>query len=282
MKSRDGAGHPETVYVKLGGSLITDKTRPMTARPHVLHRLAGEIWAALADRPQIKLLLGHGSGSFGHVVGQKYNVRAGVKDARGWEGYARTAAAAARLNRIVTDIFLEEQVMVVSLPPSASAWCYDGALVHLETRPVRRLLEVGVVPLVFGDVALDAVRGGTIVSTEEVFAFLALQPPPLRPDRILLVGEVAGVYSADPHKVADAELIPLLTVEDIEGLVGLTGSHAVDVTGGMATKVRSMTTLLQHLPHLHIQIFSGLEEGNLYRALVEPGASLGTRIVAGA
>ena len=40
----------ELVFVKLGGSVITDKTQPETARPEVIARLAGEIAAALAAR----------------------------------------------------------------------------------------------------------------------------------------------------------------------------------------------------------------------------------------
>ena len=59
---------PELIFLKLGGSLLTDKTRPQALRPDVLGRLAGEIAAALAARPALWLLIGHGSGSFGHVA----------------------------------------------------------------------------------------------------------------------------------------------------------------------------------------------------------------------
>ena len=51
--------------LKLGGSLITDKNQNATLRPDVLARLASEIYAALEQKPQ-PLLIGHGSGSFGH------------------------------------------------------------------------------------------------------------------------------------------------------------------------------------------------------------------------
>ncbi len=269
-----------TVYVKLGGSLITDKTRAETARPDLIRRLAQEMRQALDERPDLRLLLGHGSGSFGHVVGRAYGLRAGIRDARGWEGYAATAAAAARLNRIVTDLCLQEGLPVVSLPPSASAWCEDGGLVALDTRPHRILLEHGLVPLVFGDVALDAVRGGTIVSTEEVFAFLAHCPPPLRPDRIILVGRVEGVFTADPHLDPTARLIPELRADEVENIVGLGESHGVDVTGGMAAKVSSMAALVRQIPGLTVHIIGGEGPGTLRRVLVDPTASCGTRIIA--
>ena len=56
------------VLVKLGGSLITRKDRPDTARREVIARLAAEIaeaWPRVAG----SLVLGHGSGSFGQTNG---------------------------------------------------------------------------------------------------------------------------------------------------------------------------------------------------------------------
>jgi len=52
------------IFLKLGGSLITNKDLPNTARQLVLNRIAGEISNALQHNKQIKLLIGHGSGSF--------------------------------------------------------------------------------------------------------------------------------------------------------------------------------------------------------------------------
>jgi isopentenyl phosphate kinase len=56
----------ELVFLKLGGSLITDKDTPRSPRRDVLARLAAEILYAHRQRPQMQLVIGHGSGSFGH------------------------------------------------------------------------------------------------------------------------------------------------------------------------------------------------------------------------
>src|SRR5512137_281262 len=119
---------PITIFLKLGGSLITDKTRIEHARRPIIRRLAREIKAAREACPNLQLVLGHGSGSFGHVAAKKHGTHDGVKDQAGWLGYAEVAAAAARLNQIVADLFVAEGVPVVSLPPSASARCDDGRL----------------------------------------------------------------------------------------------------------------------------------------------------------
>ena len=92
----------ELVFVKLGGSVITDKLRPSTAQPDVIRQLAGELKAALVASPDLRVLLGHGSGSFGHIPAQEHRVRQGIPPGADWWGYAETGAIAARLNRIVT------------------------------------------------------------------------------------------------------------------------------------------------------------------------------------
>jgi isopentenyl phosphate kinase len=268
----------ELVFLKLGGSLITDKTREATPRLDVLARLAGEIAQVRAARPDLRLLVGHGSGSFGHVVGRRYGTRDGVRDPLGWRGFAETAAAAARLNRLVTDALLAAGIPAWSLQPSASARCHDGELQELDERPIVEALARGLVPLVYGDVALDDVRGGTIISTEEIFAWLALR---LRPARIILLGVVDGVYSSDPLRDPAAERRPRLTPAEAARWGGaLGGSHGVDVTGGMLAKVQIMAGLVMALPGLRVQLASGEVAGRLTQLLTDPTCDVGTVLAA--
>ncbi|MEN6479274.1 MAG: isopentenyl phosphate kinase [Anaerolineales bacterium] len=266
----------ELVLVKLGGSLITDKLRPETARLDTIQRLAKEIAQALAQRPTLSLVLGHGSGSFGHIQAQRYHVHeGGLTD---WMGYAQTGAAAQRLNRIVTDALLEAGVPAVSLQPSASALCRQGELLALSIEPVQHLLAHGAVPLLYGDVAIDAVQGSTIVSTEQVLAYIARN---LGPTRFVEVGEVEGVYTTDPHHDPNARLLPRITPSQHAALAaGLQDSHAVDVTGGMRSKVATLLALIQTMPGLTARIISGETPGALATALLDPQAELGTLLCA--
>jgi len=271
-------GAAERVFLKLGGSLITDKRRPLVARPEVLVRLGREIRAALEARPDLRLLVGHGSGSFGHVVGHRHRTREGVRGPEGWRGYAETARVAAQLNRLVCDALWEAGVPALSIQPSASALCRDGKLVHLESGPIEEALGQGLVPLVYGDVARDEVRGGTIISTEEIFAYLSV---PLRPTRILLAGQVEGVFTADPQKDPSARLLRRLTPEGVRKMeAGLGGSHGVDVTGGMWSKVLEMARLVEAAPALRVQVFSGEVPGNVQQVLCERESGLGTVLAA--
>lgn len=260
----------ERVFLKLGGSLITDKSSPYTPRPEVIRRLAEEVRKALEARPDLELVIGHGSGSFGHTAAAPYGTRQGVRTPREWRGYAEVAAAAARLNRIVTDLFLGAGVPVLSLQPSASARCRDGELVHLETAPILTALAQGLVPLIYGDVALDEIRGGTIISTEDLFVYLT---PILSPQRILLATRVAGVLDAE------GRVIPTIAPANLPALrPSLRGARDVDVTGGMADKVERMAALVERHPGLTVQIFSGEVPGMVSSALMNAGTPSGTRI----
>ncbi|MFZ0544278.1 MAG: isopentenyl phosphate kinase [Candidatus Promineifilaceae bacterium] len=260
----------DILFLKLGGSLLTDKTGVEAVRGDVLTRLAGEIAAARQANPDLKLLLGHGSGSFGHVAARKYGTRHGVKTAEGWRGFAEVSASAARLNKLVREALLDAGVPVLSLQPSASAVCVNGQIKSLAVSPVEAALSAGLVPLVYGDVAFDTEMGGTIISTEEILSYLAEL---IRPSWLLLAGETAGVL--DNH----GRVIPEITrqnSEDIQAALG--GSRGTDVTGGMASKVNNMITLAEQFPGLYIRIFSGMVEGELTRAILNPAQASGTRL----
>ena len=266
----------ELVFVKLGGSVITDKTRAAKALPERIGRLAGEIRAAQDARPDLAMVLGHGSGSFGHTVGQKYGIHRGIDRGQSWWGYAETAAAAARLNRIVTDILLTAGVPVVSIQPSATARCCKGELKELTLYPIRQALEHALVPLLYGDVALDDSQGCTIVSTEQVLAYLAQH---LRPARIVMVGRVDGVYDRDPLRDAEARPLRRITPDSFPQVRSqLGGSHATDVTGGMLTKVSEMVSLVAQGCTERVHLISGLRKGALTRVLLDAQHSQGTMI----
>lgn len=262
----------EVVFLKLGGSLITDKRRVETPRPAVIERVAKEIAAALTDHPDLQLVLGHGSGSYGHFSAERYGIQQG--NPQDWRGYAETAAAAQRLNRMVTDALLAAGVPAVSMQPSASARCHDGELVQLAVDPIAGLLDRHLVPLVYGDVALDDVKGCTIISTEQVFVHLARQ---LRPQRIIMAGEVAGVYSGDPQRDSIVRMLPEITSRNYaEVSKMLAASYGVDVTGGMASKVRDLFALVQEQPTLTVHIVTGRRGHLIERVLADPSLREGT------
>ena len=262
------------VFLKLGGSLITDKSTPRSPRREVVARLANEIRDALAETNDLRLVLGHGSGSFGHVPAKKYGTRQGVDAPNEWQGFTEVWYEAATLNRIVIENLHAVGLPAISFPPSAGVLANDGQVESWEIQGLIASLNAGLLPVVYGDVAFDQVRGGTILSTEDVFVHLAKK---LHPSRILLAGIDDGVWADFPDC---SQLISEITPEKWAHILPSLGdSLATDVTGGMASKVREMLNLVEEIPGLEVFIFSGNQPGNVGAVL--RGGSSGSRLFAG-
>lgn len=259
------------VFLKLGGSLITDKTQPHTPRLDVLTRLAIEISDTIRKYPDLRLILGNGAGSFGHVPAQKYNTRQGVRTPAEWEGFAEVWREAATLNNLVTDALHEAALPAIAIHPSSVVTAHDGLVVSWDLLPLRTSLEVGLLPVIHGDVVFDTVRGATILSTEDLFEHLARQ---LFPRRILLAGLEEGVWIDYSTRT---NFIPEITPSNVfEATTGLGESDATDVTGGMASKVAQSLSLVESIPGLEVLIFSGMIPGNVQAAL--SGKRVGTML----
>lgn len=258
-------------FVKLGGSLITEKDKPHTPRPQVIARLAAEIASIRQTQPDLKILLGHGSGSFGHVPARKYATRQGVNSAEGWQGFVEVWREASQLNRLVMDALAQAGLPAIAFPPSASVWTGGGHVRNWNLQPLQAALQVGLLPVVFGDVVFDDQRGGAILSTEDLFMHLAHH---LKPARLLLAGIEPGVWADYP---ACTRYLPEITPDSFKEVrQSLGGSAAVDVTGGMLSKVKQSLDLVTALPGLEVLVFTGEKAGNLAGAL--KGHRLGTRI----
>lgn len=261
-------------FLKLGGSLITDKSVAHTVRRPILTQIASEIAAYHRDNPEQRLILGHGSGSFGHIPAKKHRTKDGVSSAEAWRGFAEVHSEASALNRIVLDTLRDAGLPVLSFSALDSFRCENGTIVAGPADSVRTVLDNGLIPLVFGDTVLDTVRGGTICSTEDLFQYLigALGEEAT----LLLAGIEDGVYADFPERTR------LLTEirepkNSQNGLQFIQESIYTDVTGGMKSKIAAVFELLACGNVSEARIFSGARPGNVGAAL--RGDPIGTRIL---
>ncbi len=262
------------VLVKLGGSLITDKTGEAAVRQEVLDRLAGEI-AALARAGEPALLVGHGSGSFGHPAAERHRLDRPVNEAVRLAGIAATQDAAARLHRRVVSALLSAGARVFGWAPSTALVARDGRPESLAAESLVHALALGLLPVVYGDVVVDRERGASICSTEQVFLALCgpLATVGWRIERAVWLGETEGIWDAT------GRVVPCLDrarAAQLAGVVG--GAHGKDVTGGMAHRLETALDLADR--GIESWIVDGREPGRLgIAARGEPGP--GTVIRAG-
>jgi isopentenyl phosphate kinase len=159
----------------------------------------------------------------------------------------------------------------MTFSPAASVWSDSGRVEKWDLSRIQYALEQGIVPVVHGDVIFDRSKGGTILSTEELFEHLARE---MRPRRILLAGLEEAVWADFPARRHRVEVLTRESFGAIQSGVGK--ASGADVTGGMESKVNQMLELVDEIPGLSALIFSGEESGNLEKAL--KGESPGTLI----
>jgi len=256
------------VVVKLGGSVITEKSRAFSVRRGTLARIARELSGSREG-----LVVVHGGGSFGHPVAKRYGLAEGFRDRRQLRGLAETHMAMVRLNSEVVRAMISSGIPAVSVQPSACMTTRDGRIARAELSPLRRMLSLGLVPVLFGDVVPDERRGFSILSGDQIVAFLAVR---LRARRVVVGADVDGVFTADPRRNRDAELLRRVTPADLQRM--RFSSPEVDVTGGMAAKLRELFYPASR--GIHAEIVNATRPGVLARA-IRGESNLGTVVSPG-
>lgn len=251
------------IFLKLGGSVITNKDQTNTPDLQRIDDIAHAIKQAMDQDPSLNLLIGHGSGSFGHHAAKKYGTRNGITSQEGWRGFAEVSLRARELNQIVMERLNYNGINALSISPFSGVHSENSRITTWDTSIISDCLNHGLVPVIYGDVIMDHRLGGTILSTEELFAFLALQ---LQPQNILLAGFEEGIWKDFPQ---NTQLVREFQPTDFSRLqTEIKGSGSPDVTGGMLSKVQTMISIMKKLPTLEVQIFSGQNAGNIYDVLL--------------
>ena len=136
---------------------------------------------------------------------------------------------------------------------------------------LERLLEMGVLPIINENdtVATAEIKVG---DNDTLGAIVACS---VRADVLVLLSDIRGLYTADPHKNPDAQLIDRVDhiSPEIKALAGSTGSALG--TGGMATKLQAAEMVMAQGCDM---VISHGEHPELLYDLVE-GKPVGTRFV---
>ena len=216
-----------TAVLKLGGSVVTDKSSPETIDEENLARAADAV-AGFDD----DLVLVHGGGSFGHHHASEHGITrtAGSHDV---EGALAVHDAMAELNDAILDALRERGVSALPVHPLSAATRDDSGGLSLATDAVETMLDEGFVPVVQADVVAHAGRGVTVVSGDELVVVLGAA---LDADRVGVCSGVPGVFDTEGAVIDHIE-----SFEAVKAALG--GSDATDVTGGMSAKVEALLDL---------------------------------------
>jgi isopentenyl phosphate kinase len=238
------------ILIKLGGSVITDKSKPFTARTDVISKLAKEIKKDFLGKNS-DLIIGHGGGSFPHVSAARYQTQKGIINRDSIWGFCETADAAIQINRIIIKEFLALKVPVASFAPLSFIYKPKTIFEH-----IKKALGIGIVPVVYGDVIMNPKQGFEIYSGEKTLDLLANKLSKF-------YKKIKIVYFTDTNGVYDdkGKTISLITPENFRQIKKfIKGSGNTDVTGGMIHKVKESLSLVRKLD-AEVTITNGLSRG---------------------
>jgi len=247
------------VLLKLGGSAITTKEKHFTPDVEAIMRLVEEIKHADVS----PLILVHGGGSFGHPVAKQYLINEGYTDSSQIIGFSKTHQAMTVLNNLVVDSLINQGIPAIAVPASSCIITKSGRIESFEKGPLIKMLELGFLPVLYGDAVLDSDIDFTILSGDQLVSSLAMS---LNAERIIIGVDVDGLYTADPKTDLSARFIQHITLTELKRLQHRVGEGKVtDVTGGMPRKIQELIPAVEQ--GVPVIIVNATKPNNIYKAL---------------
>ena len=247
------------MLLKLGGSALTIKEKPFTPDKRTITRLAEEIKHADIG----PLILVHGGGSFGHPVARRYRIDEGYKESSQIMGFSKTHQAMTVLNNLVVDSLINQAIPAIAVPASSCIITKSGRIESFEKGPLIKMLEMGFLPVLYGDAVLDSDIDFTILSGDQLVSSLAMS---LSAERIIIGVDVDGLYTADPKTDPSARRIQHLTLTELKRLQHkVREAKVTDVTGGMPRKMRELIPAIER--GIPVIIINATKPNNIYKAL---------------
>jgi isopentenyl phosphate kinase len=211
------------ILIKLGGSIITNKERPLSARTNTIDKIAKQL-----KKIQEPFIVVHGGGSFGHYWSVKYDMH--TKPARyDLRGVSIVKNSMIELNKIVLDCFVKNKLAPYCLPPTDFM---DGDKpIPSKVKEIKKIAESGLIPVTYGDALWYGGKKSYILSGDRIMSILAKS---LRPRLAVFVLNVDGLYSdLKTKRLIHNMKNDQVSIQEI----------SMDVTGGMKRKVQEATRI---------------------------------------
>lgn len=218
------------ILIKLGGSVITDKTHYRTFNSEVVGRLCREIKESGKE-----VVIVHGAGSFGHVLAKEHRINSGFKNESQIPAVAQICYDVRELDSMVVSELITAGIPSISIPTGSCFVMDNRELIFDNSEPIRRFRDLGIVPVLFGDVVTDRSLGFAICSGDQIMERLAEL---FSPEMVVFVSDIDGLYDKNPKTERDAMLYYEV---DSTILKEVSTKHNVDdVTGGVRAKMEAM------------------------------------------
>lgn len=205
------------ILIKLGGSIITNKEKPLSPRRKTVDRIIHSL-----KNIDENIIVVHGGGSFGHYWSVKYNMHTKPKkyDLR---GVSIIKNSMVELNGIILDSFLKNNLNPYCLPPTDFVMGNKPSIKKI--KQMAEIANAGLIPVTYGDALWYGEKKSYILSGDSIMTMIAKV---LRPRLTIFVLNVDGLYS---------DLKSKRLISNFKDDKLLIKKSSMDVTGGMSRKV---------------------------------------------
>lgn len=232
--------------IKLGGSVITDKTSYKKLKKNTLQDLIRII--SIWDK---KCIVVHGAGSFGHILAEKYSIVSGYQNKEQLAGLAQIRYDLNDLKQKILEVFNEKGINVLDFQTSALAYQKAGSAdKEIFIAPVLKALEIGLLPLLSGDILFTDDESFTIYSGDSLIDLLAQN---FDVSRVIFLTDVNGLMVTD----STSNIVKLLENASFEEFnriepADYSSEGKADVTGGMLGKIDTIKAILNNVDEIII------------------------------
>jgi isopentenyl phosphate kinase len=264
------------IIIKFGGSIITNKSKKGVYNSKVTSQLLDELRQFYEDKsvnkkgkkkksePKINydLILVHGAGSFGHISAKKYQLDEGFQDREQLIGLSEVHHDVRDLNlRFMHDLLLNG-FPGISIPPMIILRNRAKMISYMDSEMFGKVIDMQCIPVTFGDVVPDDSLGFSICSGDSIIQKLSLM---FKPERVIFITDVDGLFTSNPVLDKNAKLITNLTSKSFSTAC-MNENINLDVTGGIHLKAKIALSLGNS--GIQTYLINGNETGRLSSALL--------------
>ena len=211
------------ILIKLGGSIITNKEKPLSPRKKTIENLAKSI--RKINEPMIIV---HGGGSYGHYWSVKYDMHTKPRKYN-QKGVSIIKNSMIDLNKIILDLFVKNGLNPYCLPPTD--FMGGNKPILKKVKEIEKISKANFIPVTFGD-ALWYGQGKTyILSGDKIMTHLSKI---LKPRLSIFALKEDGLYS---------DLKSKKLIYELKNEKPTFSETKMDVTGGMTRKVEEASNI---------------------------------------
>ena len=211
------------ILIKLGGSIITNKEKPLSARRKAIDSILNQI-----KRIREPMILVHGGGSYGHYWSVKYDMH--TKPAKyDMRGVSIVKNSMIDLNKIILDSAVKNRINAYCLPPTD--FMNGNKPIKNKILTINEIAKSGLTPITYGDALWFGKKKSYILSGDVIMTMIGKI---LKPRLSIFVLDVDGVYSNTKSKKL---------IRDFKKEKPIISKNKIDVTGGMTRKITEATNM---------------------------------------